>query len=122
VTARKTKRPIDAARAEARKGTKAFTEWWQANPDVRPLVKTIIDDCQRMAKEADAEAENDLSDDPFGLPSDDAPRLTPEQEEGDNVARLRSAESAGDVRLMNAALPLIMRQALAGGGGASNWH
>jgi len=77
----KDKETLDAARAEARKGTKAFTEWWQANPDVRPLVKTIIDDCQRMAKEADAEAENDLSDDPFGLPSDDAPRLTPEQEE-----------------------------------------
>ncbi len=79
--AQEQKKTLDAARAEARKGTKAFTEWWQANPDVRPLVKTIIDDCQRMAKEADAEADNDLSDDPFGLTSDDGPRLTPEQEE-----------------------------------------
>jgi hypothetical protein len=70
----KDKETLDAARAEARKGTAAFTGWWQANPQFRPLVKTIIDECQRIAKTADSEAQSDLSEDPFGLPpADPAP-------------------------------------------------
>lgn len=57
---------LDAARAEARKGKDAFTAWWRKHPEHRTLVKTIIDECQKIASDAD-QASLDV-DDPFGLP------------------------------------------------------
>lgn len=69
---------LDDARAVARSGKAAFTEWWKSNPQHRALVKTILEECQDLASAADATAANSTNDDPFGLPpAADMP--TPEQ-------------------------------------------
>ena len=57
--AQRQKEVLDEARAEARKGTEAFTAWWKANADKRPIAKTIIADLQAMCAEADKEASAD---------------------------------------------------------------
>lgn len=64
--AQKQKEILDLARAEARKGKAAFTEFWSSDEGKhhRALIKTIIDECQGLAAEADAAAQQ-ADDDPF---------------------------------------------------------
>lgn len=59
------KAAMDRARIEARKGTAAFTEYWQsdAGREVRPVLKSILAELQQIAKEADDAAKD--NDDPF---------------------------------------------------------
>lgn len=76
---------LDAVRDEARKGTGAFREWWQANADKRTLANTIITELQDLAADADKRKASETSDDPFGLPPlDDTP--TQEQIDAANAA------------------------------------
>lgn len=63
--AQREKAAMDEARDAARKGRDAFTAWWRANPDKRPLANTIIGELQALAAEADRIAEQAVSDDPF---------------------------------------------------------
>jgi hypothetical protein len=65
--AQRQKEVLDEARAEARKGTEAFTAWWKANEGKRAIAKTIVADLQAACAEADREAAAP-QDDPFGLP------------------------------------------------------
>jgi hypothetical protein len=65
--AQRQKEVLDEARAEARKGTEAFTAWWKANEGKRAIAKTIVADLQAACAEADREAAADQGD-PFGLP------------------------------------------------------
>jgi hypothetical protein len=65
--AQRQKEVLDEARAEARKGTEAFTAWWKANEGKRAIAKTIVADLQAACAEADREAAADQAD-PFGLP------------------------------------------------------
>ena len=94
------KETLDEARAMARQGTEAFTKWFQANPEKRATVRTIIDTLKEICTEADQLAMAEDRDDPFGLPpvDDDRPSLTPEQEaeilaqiERDRIADQESA-------------------------------
>lgn len=78
------KRILDLARSAAREGTAAFTRFWQENKQHRPLVNTIIEDCQTLAKAADKAATADDSK-PFG----DA---DPERDE----AAIAAAEAAAE--------------------------
>lgn len=76
--AQRQKELLDKARDEARKGKAAFTEFWngadgKAN---RALLRTVLDECQGLAKAADA-AQQANDDDPFDNPEDAAP--TPEE-------------------------------------------
>ena len=76
--AQRQKELLDQARDEARKGKAAFTEFWngadgKAN---RALLRTILEECQGLAKAADA-AQQTNDDDPFDNPDDAAP--TPEE-------------------------------------------
>ncbi|MDK3016511.1 AAA family ATPase [Pseudodonghicola flavimaris] len=77
--AQRQKEVLDHARAEARKGKEAFTAFWASDEGKahRALIKTIIEECQRLAAEADAEAER-ADDDPF---ADTAERGEPTAEE-----------------------------------------
>ena len=75
----KDKETLDRARDVARQGTDAFKEWWKLNLDARPLVKSILADCQRIAADADRDAAASEGDDPFVASDDDAPTLTPTQ-------------------------------------------
>jgi hypothetical protein len=75
--AQRQKELLDQARDEARKGKAAFTEFWngadgKAN---RALLRTILEECQGLAKAADA-AQQANDDDPFDSPEDLSP--TPE--------------------------------------------
>ncbi|WP_240610939.1 AAA family ATPase [Oceaniglobus ichthyenteri] len=70
---------LDSAREAARGGKEAFTTWWNEHKEDRALVKTILAECQDLAANADAAKDESESDDPFAN-TDDAPRLTPEQE------------------------------------------
>lgn len=84
--AQKQKEILDLARAEARKGKEAFQAFWTSDEGAphRALIKTIIDECQRLAAEADAAAQQ-ADDDPFGLPATDG-GLTDEQRAEMNAA------------------------------------
>ncbi|MEP5729598.1 MAG: AAA family ATPase [Sulfitobacter sp.] len=63
------KEMLDTARTQARKGKSAFTEYWQSlDLTHRAVVKTIMNDLQRIATDADAANEID-DEDPFGPPS-----------------------------------------------------
>jgi hypothetical protein len=73
--AQKRKDAMDAARAVARLGSDAFTEWWNGDGRMlRGAVRPILQELQDVAKEADqakAQQDDDL---PFGpKPTDDAP-------------------------------------------------
>ncbi|MBP8062480.1 MAG: AAA family ATPase [Brevundimonas sp.] len=59
------KAAMDRARIEARKGTAAFTEYWQSDDGraARPVLKSILAELQATAKEADEAAKD--NDDPF---------------------------------------------------------
>lgn len=75
---------LDLARAEARKGRDAFLAFYNSDAGRahRALIRTILDDCQRLADEADRSAATEEGDDPFaGRDADDTPRLSPEEEE-----------------------------------------
>lgn len=88
--AQKQKDVLDAARAEARKGTAAFTVWWQANRDHRQLVSTILDALKETCSEADRHAARQADDDePFGAPIDPGPTA----EELERAAEEARAES-----------------------------
>lgn len=62
------KAAMEKARAEARKGRVAFTEYWQSEEGyaVRPILKTILNELQELAKAADEAAR--ATDDPFAGP------------------------------------------------------
>lgn len=59
---------LDEARTVARMGSAAFTDWFKANPNKRPIARTIMDALKEICDEADALAVAEESDDPFGLP------------------------------------------------------
>ena len=63
------KQLLDDARAAARQGRDAFTAFWNSDrgKEHRALLRSILDECQSLAREADAEARTDDTD-PFGLP------------------------------------------------------
>ena len=66
--------PLDEARAVARKGTKAFQDWWNGagkTEATRAAVKPHMDEIKAIAAAADANGQDD--EDPFGLT---APRET----------------------------------------------
>ena len=72
---------LDKARAAARGGTESFTKFWQGDGKAhRVLIKTILEDCQRIAKEADATSTSEEEDDPFAGGRDNGPSdMTEEQ-------------------------------------------
>lgn len=59
---------LDRARAAARGGKTAFTEFFNSDEGKarRALLRTILEDCKALAQEADAQTDSDESDDPFG--------------------------------------------------------
>lgn len=59
------KAAMDRARVEARKGTAAFTEYWQSDAGraARPVLKSILTELQGIAKDADEAAKD--NDEPF---------------------------------------------------------
>ncbi|MZR14251.1 AAA family ATPase [Maritimibacter sp. DP07] len=67
---------LDKARNEARKGKNAFTAFWNSDEGKqhRPLLRNVLEECQRLASDADT-AEK-LDDDPF---QDDTPEPDAEQ-------------------------------------------
>jgi hypothetical protein len=73
---------LDRARAAAREGREAFFAFYQSDEGKaqRPLIKTILEECQRLADQADEAREAEDSDDPFGLASEDTPSLTEDDE------------------------------------------
>ena len=81
---------LDAARAEARKGREAFTAFFNSpiGKQNRPLIRTILEDCQRIAAEAEVRA--DESDDPF------AGDPTPEDRARAEAEALEYARSQGE--------------------------
>lgn len=82
------KAALDEARTEARKGTDAFRSWWQKNPDRRAVANTILSELQTLAAEADADARQSASDDPFSAfdGKDDDPPSGPERAMFDQLA------------------------------------
>ena len=96
------KETLDTARAEARKGKAAFVAWWKANPQHRALVKTITEECERLADAADKAATQD-DDNPFGEgadTTDSTPTADPAQYEalaGIIKGRLADADNPQDV-------------------------
>jgi hypothetical protein len=89
---RATKRLLDEAREAARKGTEAFRGWFAAlDKASRPLVRTILDECQELATKADAAASDD---DPFpGLATGPT---TPEPDEPTRELVARIVSDFGD--------------------------
>lgn len=65
--AQRQKELLDLARNIARGGSEAFKAWWASDEGrtARPIVRTIIDDLQRIAGEADNATEQQDSDNPF---------------------------------------------------------
>lgn len=89
---------LDRAREAARGGKDAFTKWWQENPSHRPLVKTILAECQEIATATDAAKAAQESDDPFGKPAptgQDAPDHELGSKQGIFTAN-RSGDGGGD--------------------------
>lgn len=69
--AQKQKEILDTARAEARKGSASFSEWWNT-PDgkaARPIVRPIIDELKALSADAD-EVHRHNDDDLFAPPTD----------------------------------------------------
>lgn len=87
--AQRQKEMLDEARAKARGGRDAFTSWWQTlDAGSRNVVRTIIEECERIATEADDLA-NQSDDDPFGAEErDDLPS------EEDRARAMAEAEAA----------------------------
>lgn len=85
---------MDAARAVAGRGTKAFTEWWNSDDGkaARGTVRPIIDELKDLASEADKQAADSASDDPFGTAANDGP--TPEQMAAAESAAREAAAAA----------------------------
>ncbi|WP_417548693.1 ATP-binding protein [Marinobacter segnicrescens] len=82
---------LDAARDVARKGTDAFTAYWNSDEvrANRPLLRTIIESLKELAASADADAGEADSDDPFGTTP------TPEQlaaAEAEALAAIRESD------------------------------
>lgn len=86
--AQKQKEVLDRARAEARKGKAAFQAFWISDEGAphRALIKTIIAECQRLAAEADEEAQR-ADDDPFAGAAHDGPTA-------DDIARAEAEAMA----------------------------
>lgn len=74
---------LDRARDHARCGREAFIAFYQSDEGRkhRALIKTILDECQRLADQADAAQKADDDDDPFAAKADEKQGLTPEEEE-----------------------------------------
>lgn len=71
---------LDRAREAARGGKAAFVAHYNSDEGKanRALIKTILEDCQKIAADADEAADAEGSDDPFAQAKTN--RLTPEQE------------------------------------------
>lgn len=67
--AQRQKEVLDAARAQARQGTEAFTAWFKANESLRPVARTIIDELKSICADADRLA-SQPDDEPFGADAD----------------------------------------------------
>lgn len=82
--AQKQKEMLDAARAVARQGKDAFAKWWNSaeGKEARPVARTILEELQNLAAQADRDATRN-DDDPFAKdePEADSPAdtLTEEQ-------------------------------------------
>lgn len=80
------KETLDLARAKARKGKDAFATWWNSDEGklARPVARTIMDELQAIASQAERDTVHN-DDDPFagrGSASDDdeaGDSMTPEQ-------------------------------------------
>lgn len=70
--AQRQKATIDAARLIARKGHSAFLEYWnsEAGKLARGALRPIIDELRDIAADADRQAAEEASDDPFGMPEE----------------------------------------------------
>jgi hypothetical protein len=71
--AQKQKEILDEARAQARKGKAVFTGWWKDNPAKRTVARSILEDLQTLAEEADRIAAS-ADDEPFAGRSGSAER------------------------------------------------
>lgn len=73
------KAAMDRARNEARKGSAAFTDHWNSDAGKldRPVLRMVLAELQRIAKEADGAAKED--DNPFGDPDAMPPVPTDEE-------------------------------------------
>lgn len=87
------KAAMDKARAEARKGTEAFTAHWNSDEGKasRPILRTILEELQAIAKAADEAAKD--SDNPFDTttitaPTDDEIQRQINEEHAREMARL----------------------------------
>lgn len=95
---------MDAARAAALGGTAAFTAWWNGDGKEkatsggmpwRDVCRPIIDQLKASAKDADAQREAEMGDDPFAGDSEEegTPSLSPEEE-----ARIKAEIEAENAR------------------------
>ena len=96
--AQRQKEVLDGARAEARRGTVAFTEWWNspAGKDARPIARTILPALQEIAREADRATEQQDSDNPFAsaAPSPEDLARAEAEAQAEIDRRNREAEAA----------------------------
>ena len=101
--AQRRKSVMDAARDQARRGTGAFTVWWQSaeGKSARDAVRPILDELRSLAQDADRRAAAQDDPDPFaGLSADDA-APAPDAEE---IARaMAEAEAAARAEAQTAA-------------------
>lgn len=91
--AQRQKEILDEARAAARGGKQRFLDFWNSDTGKanRPLLRTILENCQEIAERADREA-TQADDDPFADKVDDSVPDRPTQEQID--AAMAEAERA----------------------------
>ena len=103
--AQRQKEVLDVARAQARKGTQAYTEWFKANPDHRAIARTITAELKEICSLADAAKAGESSDDPFAAFSDDEKPPSPHEDMKMKIlADLEEAPSVEAVRIHHATL------------------
>lgn len=97
--AQRRKEILDEARTQARLGKVEFTKWWGANKgEKQNIAKSIIEELQRLAEEADAQRTSFDQDDPFAnrpqdeVPSDDEEPLNGTGSTEEERARLAEVE------------------------------
>ena len=91
---------MEKVREAARGGVAAFTAFWNTDEakSQRPILRTVLADCQAIARDADEAAISDDSD-PFGLPpikpsEDDIARALAEAEADAAAAATREQAEA----------------------------
>lgn len=94
------KETLDLARAKAKQGKDAFATWWNSDEGklARPVARTIMDELQTIASQAERDTVHN-DDDPFAgsaESSDDQPAdsMTPEQRAEYEAAIAGMRESA----------------------------